>query len=161
MIAELLGERFVRLEKESDIELYTALKVLKSDFASKFAWHLVTLKELLQASLDSSKVPCKVSLGKMLTVSFILVDAYDKGVYVARMIDIETENLGTSIERKITSVSRPNANGSKRRDPRLVIEGHHLHQLDLVIGDKMDMFVQESSPDRDGYILLKPKKRLH
>lgn len=159
MILEILGDRFVKLDRDSDKEIYLHLRVPKSDLERRFPWHMLELKEAYQKRLDAAGVTAKVALGRLQAVSYFCV-TYGNEVYVARMVEVETEGLGNPIERLVTSVPRTNANGTKRKDARLVIEGSHLARLDLVIGDKLDMFVVDSTPDKSGYIVLTPKKRL-
>lgn len=159
MIESILGERFIKLERDSDVELYTSLRVPKSDLERRFPWYMIMLKDHLQTALDNAGVVAKVALGRLQNVAFYCVTS-NQGTYVARMIEVETEGLGAPIERLVTNVPRTKANGEKRRDARLVIEGSHIERLGLTIGDKLDMFVVDTTPDKSGYILLQPKKRL-
>jgi hypothetical protein len=158
MIERILGERFVKLERESDALLYQSLRVPKGDLDRTFPWHTIMLKEILQERLDKAGIVAKVALGMLLTTTFYCVTT-NTATYVARLVELETEALGEPIERLITNVSRSKVKGAKR-SPRLVIEGNHLEKLGLVIGDKMDMFVVDATPSNDGYIVLKPRKRL-
>ena len=161
-LEEILDPHFRRLERETDIELYEKLRVLKDDQKAKFPWYLPILKDSFEAELQKLDSSIRVFLCKGLSSNFMLVRHTSKNLYyVANLAALDNDDeLGVPIERKVTNVPRTNKHGEKNQAARMVIEGFTLERIGCGIGDICDLYTVDSTEDRIGYLKIVPRKRL-
>lgn len=161
---EVLPPQFRKIERDSDRELYLSCRTLRKDWEIKYPWYVIDYVDRMQATLDARGVDCKVTLGRNLEATYMLIQhprgAEIKELYVGYLSTLESEDLGKPVERLVSSVGRSNKHGEKVKSARLVIEGFQLEQLGLDIGDKCDLYIVPSTDERIGFMRIVPQKRL-
>lgn len=160
----ILPAQFRKLERESDRELYLSTRVVRGDWETKFPWYVTHYRDTLEESLTKAGLDIKVTLGRNLEAIYLLVQ-YPSGtaitaLYMAYLSHLENEELGKPIERRITTVGRPDKHGATVKKARLVIEGFQLEELGLGIGDLCDLYIVPSTSERVGFMRIIPQKRL-